>query len=63
QAGHMSLHAKNIAAMAGAVGDEIDKVAEIMAREKCIRVDRAKELLEELRKGGAIDRKRDNEGR
>lgn len=52
QEGHMSLHAKNIAVMAGAVGDEIDKVAETMVREKCIRLDRARELLEKLRKGG-----------
>ncbi len=50
QAGHMSLHAKNIAVMAGAVGDEIDQVAERMVREKRIRVDRAKEILEELRR-------------
>ncbi|MEM3897837.1 MAG: hydroxymethylglutaryl-CoA reductase, degradative [Nitrososphaerota archaeon] len=50
QAGHMSLHAKNIAVMAGAVGDEIDQVAEIMVREKCVRVDRAKEILEKLRR-------------
>ena len=49
QAGHMSLHAKNIAVMAGAVGDEIDRVAEIMVREKCVRVDRAREILEKLR--------------
>lgn len=50
QAGHMSLHAKNIAIMAGAVGDEIDQVAEIMVQEKCIRLDRAKEILEKLRR-------------
>jgi len=50
QAGHMSLHAKNIAVMAGAIGDEIDQVAEIMVREKCIRVDKAKEILEKLRR-------------
>ena len=50
QAGHMSLHAKNIAIMAGAMGDEIDQVAEIMVREKCIRLDRAKEILEKLRR-------------
>ncbi|MEM1964694.1 MAG: hydroxymethylglutaryl-CoA reductase, degradative [Candidatus Caldarchaeum sp.] len=49
QAGHMSLHAKNIAVMAGAVGDEIDLVAEAMVREKIIRVDRAQEILEEIR--------------
>jgi len=53
QAGHMSLHAKNIAVMAGAVGDEIDEVAEQMVREKCVRVDRAKEILEELRRRGS----------
>lgn len=50
QAGHMSLHAKNIAVMAGAVGDEIDEVAERMVRERCIRVDRAREILEEIRR-------------
>ncbi|MCS6770050.1 MAG: hydroxymethylglutaryl-CoA reductase, degradative [Candidatus Caldarchaeum sp.] len=49
QAGHMSLHAKNIAVMAGAVGDEIDMVAESMVREKTIRVDRAEEILSEIR--------------
>ena len=35
--------------MAGAVGDEIDRVAEIMVREKCVRVARAREILEKLR--------------
>ncbi len=49
QAGHMSLHAKNIAVMAGAVGEEIDLVAEAMVKEKNIRVDRAQELLSEIR--------------
>jgi hydroxymethylglutaryl-CoA reductase len=55
QAGHMSLHAKNIAVMAGAVGDEIDIVAERMVKEKTIRVDRARQILEELRKTNKID--------
>ncbi|RLF43329.1 MAG: hydroxymethylglutaryl-CoA reductase, degradative [Thermoplasmata archaeon] len=50
QDGHMRLHAKNIAVMAGAQGDEIDKVAEIMASEGKIRMDRAKEILDEIRK-------------
>jgi len=50
QEGHMRLHAKNIAVMAGAQGDEIDKVAEIMASEGKIRMDRAKEILDEIRK-------------
>ncbi|MEM4417791.1 MAG: hydroxymethylglutaryl-CoA reductase, degradative, partial [Nitrososphaerota archaeon] len=49
QAGHMSLHAKNIAVMAGAEGDEIDLVAEEMVREKVVRVDKAQEILTRLR--------------
>ena len=50
QRGHMSLHAKNIAAMAGAVGNLIDEVARRLAQEGKVRVDRAKEILEELKK-------------
>jgi hydroxymethylglutaryl-CoA reductase len=50
QRGHMSLHATNIAVMAGAVGDEIDKVAEQMVKERNVKLDRAKEILESLRK-------------
>ena len=50
QRGHMKLHARNIAVMAGAKGDLVDKVAEIMIREKKIRFDRAKELVEKLSK-------------
>ena len=49
QKGHMSLHAKNIAVMAGATGDQIDKVAEQIVKEKKIKLDRAKEILEELK--------------
>ncbi|HDJ89306.1 MAG TPA: hydroxymethylglutaryl-CoA reductase, degradative [Thermoprotei archaeon] len=52
QRGHMKLHARNIAIMAGAKGDLVDKVAEIMIRERKIRFDRAKELVEKLSKGG-----------
>jgi hydroxymethylglutaryl-CoA reductase len=50
QSGHMKLHARNIAAMAGAEGDLADVVAAQLVREKKIRVDRAKEILEELKK-------------
>ena len=50
QRGHMSLHAKNIAAMAGAAGALIDEVAERLVKEKKVRMDRAKEILEELKK-------------
>lgn len=49
QKGHMSLHAKNIAIMAGANEDQVDKVAEQMIKEKKIKLDRAKEILEEIR--------------
>jgi hydroxymethylglutaryl-CoA reductase len=51
QRGHMGLHAKNVAVMAGADGDEIEKVAEVLVKERCIRVDRAKEVLAKLRGG------------
>ena len=50
QRGHMSLHARNIAVTAGAKDDMVDKVAERMVKERKVRVDRAKEILEELTK-------------
>jgi hydroxymethylglutaryl-CoA reductase len=50
QRGHMSLHARNIAVTAGAKGSQIDAVVERMVKERRIRVDRAKEILEELNK-------------
>ncbi len=50
QKGHMRLHARNIAVMAGATGKDMDIVAARMIEEKKIRVDRAKEILEELKK-------------
>ncbi|MFS8979405.1 hydroxymethylglutaryl-CoA reductase, degradative [Cupriavidus necator] len=49
QRGHMALHARNIALVAGAVGDEVDRVAKRMADEKDVRTDRAVALLAELR--------------
>jgi hydroxymethylglutaryl-CoA reductase len=49
QKGHMSLHAKNIAVMAGAEGEEIDKVADKMIKEGKIKIDRAEEILKEIR--------------
>jgi hydroxymethylglutaryl-CoA reductase len=48
QRGHMSLHARNIAITAGAKNAQIDFVAERMVKERKVRVDRAKEILEEL---------------
>jgi hydroxymethylglutaryl-CoA reductase len=49
QKGHMSLHAKNIAVMAGATGDQIDKVANQMIKEGKIKLDRAEEILKEIK--------------
>lgn len=50
QRGHMALHARNIALVAGATGDEIDAVAKQMAAEHDVRTDRAVALLEALRR-------------
>lgn len=48
QRGHMQLHSRNVAIQAGATGHLIDKVAEAMVKEKKVRADRAKELLEQF---------------
>jgi len=48
QRGHMKLHARNIAVTVGAKGEQIDIIAQRMVEERRIRMDRAKELLEEL---------------
>ncbi len=50
QRGHMSLHARNYAISAGATGELVDKISAQMVAERKIRVDRAKELLEEYSK-------------
>ncbi|UZE91904.1 MAG: hydroxymethylglutaryl-CoA reductase, degradative [Methanosarcinales archaeon] len=52
QRGHMSLHARNIAVVAGATGDLVEEVARIMTEEGKIRVERAKEILNGLSKKG-----------
>jgi len=49
QKGHMSLHAKNIAMMAGANENEIDRVADQLVKEGKVKLDRAKEILDSLR--------------
>lgn len=48
QKGHMKLHARNIAAMAGATSEMVDLIAERMIDEGKVSFSRAKELLEEL---------------
>ncbi len=47
QRGHMALHARQVAIAAGAVGDQVEKLAEILAAEKTVRVDRAREIMAE----------------
>ncbi len=51
QRGHMKLHARNIAIMAGATGDLIDLVAQRMVEERKIKMDRALELIREFKEG------------
>ena len=48
QKGHMRLHARNLAAAAGATPEQIDEIVQKMIEEKKISLDRAKELLEQI---------------
>lgn len=48
QKGHMSLHARNLAVMAGASGKMIDEVASQMVSEGSVKMSRAKEIIENL---------------
>lgn len=54
QRGHMRLHARNLAIMAGATGDLVDRVVERMIRDGKIRYDYAKELVEKALRGEPI---------
>ena len=49
QRGHMGLHARQVAIAAGAAGDEVDRVAGQMVQERTVRIDRAAEILSEIR--------------
>jgi hydroxymethylglutaryl-CoA reductase len=49
QRGHMSLHARQLAMAAGAEGDEIERIAAQMVKEKQVRLDRAQALVEEIK--------------
>lgn len=48
QKGHMRLHARNLAAAAGASPEQIDSIVQAMIKENKISLDRAKELLEQI---------------
>lgn len=45
QAGHMALHARQVAIAAGATGDQVERIAAQLVAEGAIRVARAQELL------------------
>jgi hydroxymethylglutaryl-CoA reductase len=49
QKGHMALHAQNIAMMAGAVGGEIDRLANVLVAKGMVRMDLAEAELGRLR--------------
>lgn len=49
QRGHMALHARNIAIVAGAAGPEVDIVARELAANHDVRTDRAREILARIR--------------
>ena len=48
QKGHMRLHARNLAAAAGATPEQIDEIVKKMIEEKMISLDKAKKLLEQI---------------
>ncbi|MFX1322425.1 MAG: hydroxymethylglutaryl-CoA reductase, degradative [Promethearchaeota archaeon] len=51
QEGHMALHSRNIAKIAGIPDDLIEKVAKKLVEDKKIRVDYAKEILKKIEEG------------
>jgi hydroxymethylglutaryl-CoA reductase len=51
QKGHMALHSRNIAKIAGVPDDLIEKVANKLIQDKKIRVDYAKEILQKIKEG------------
>jgi hydroxymethylglutaryl-CoA reductase len=51
QRGHMSLHARSLALGAGAVGDEVERVAAELAASGDVRTERAQAVLARLRQG------------
>jgi hydroxymethylglutaryl-CoA reductase len=50
QKGHMKLHSKNIAKIAGALNDQIERIAQRMINEENISVSRAREIIESINK-------------
>ncbi|TFG00683.1 MAG: hydroxymethylglutaryl-CoA reductase, degradative, partial [Promethearchaeota archaeon] len=54
QKGHMALHSRNIAKLAGVPDKLIEKVAQQLIQDKKIRVDYAKEILNKIRKESSL---------
>ena len=50
QKGHMKLHSKNIAKIAGALNNQIEEISQQMIKEENISVSRAKEIIESIDK-------------
>ncbi|MFC0906393.1 hydroxymethylglutaryl-CoA reductase, degradative [Clostridium sp. MT-14] len=50
QRGHMSLHARNIASVAGAKGEILEKIVKKMVEEKNVRLEYARELMKKYSK-------------
>ncbi len=49
QRGHMALHARSVAATAGAVGEEVEAVARVLCEMRRFKLDEARRVLDELR--------------
>jgi hydroxymethylglutaryl-CoA reductase len=54
QRGHMTLHARNVATAAGATGDEIDRLARLLAARGTFDAESASNALQEIRKQAAV---------
>jgi hydroxymethylglutaryl-CoA reductase len=55
QKGHMKLHSRNIAFMAGARGDMIDVISELLVKGGNINLSRAKELMAKFSQNAQIN--------
>jgi hydroxymethylglutaryl-CoA reductase len=55
QKGHMKLHSRNIAFMAGARGNMIDVISEHLVKEGNVNLSRAKELMAKFSQNGQIN--------
>jgi hydroxymethylglutaryl-CoA reductase len=51
QRGHMTLHARQVAMATGATGEHVEQIAAQMIEEGTIRIDRAEQLLANIKKG------------